>query len=183
MPAFSRSPMSGEIGGKTAPHALNAGRLRTAERRPFSSPEYKSTADPLSRTMILFSTASTNRVVTWQMATGFGRRHRIRAWQCRRMAASSVRAAQATTKRVGVLMPESEGTVYSNAFVAIFETTLKELGWMPASIFKSTIDGPGGTALLDPRSSPFPQHTPWIAVQIFSKSAPRMARTRVPDGR
>ena len=39
-------------------------------------------------------------------------------------------------------------------------------------------------ALLDPRSSTFPQHTPWIAVQIFSESAPRMARTRVPaDGR
>jgi putative ABC transport system substrate-binding protein len=43
----------------------------------------------------------------------------------------AARAQQTTMKRVGVLMPESEGSVESNTRVDFFETTLKELGWRP----------------------------------------------------
>jgi len=39
--------------------------------------------------------------------------------------------AQQGVKRVGVLMLETEGSSDTNARVALFETTLKELGWTP----------------------------------------------------
>jgi putative ABC transport system substrate-binding protein len=38
--------------------------------------------------------------------------------------------AQTITKRVGVLMPESASSADTKARVAVFETTLKELGWI-----------------------------------------------------
>ena len=39
--------------------------------------------------------------------------------------------AQQGVKRIGVLLPESAGSADSNARVAVFETTLKQLGWTP----------------------------------------------------
>ena len=43
----------------------------------------------------------------------------------------AARAQQAVMKRIGVLMTESEGSSDTNARVAVFEATLKELGWTP----------------------------------------------------
>jgi putative ABC transport system substrate-binding protein len=40
-----------------------------------------------------------------------------------------VARAQQTTKRIGVLMPESEGN--SKAQVVVFESTFKQMGWVP----------------------------------------------------
>jgi putative tryptophan/tyrosine transport system substrate-binding protein len=45
--------------------------------------------------------------------------------------AVAARAQQGTTKRIGVLMPESEGNADSKARVVVFETTFKQLGWVP----------------------------------------------------
>jgi putative ABC transport system substrate-binding protein len=45
--------------------------------------------------------------------------------------AVAARAQQGTTKRIGVLMPESEGNSDSKARVVVFETTFKQLGWVP----------------------------------------------------
>ena len=45
--------------------------------------------------------------------------------------AVAARAQQGTTKRIGVLMPESEGNADSRARVVVFETTFKQLGWVP----------------------------------------------------
>jgi putative tryptophan/tyrosine transport system substrate-binding protein len=47
--------------------------------------------------------------------------------------AVAARAQQATTKRIGVLMPESEGNADSKARVVVFENTFKQLGWIPGS--------------------------------------------------
>ena len=43
----------------------------------------------------------------------------------------AARAQRGPIKRIGVLMPESEGSADSGARIAVFETTLKQLGWMP----------------------------------------------------
>jgi putative ABC transport system substrate-binding protein len=43
----------------------------------------------------------------------------------------AAQAQQGPIRRIGVLMPESEGSADSQARVAVFETTLKQLGWMP----------------------------------------------------
>jgi putative ABC transport system substrate-binding protein len=43
----------------------------------------------------------------------------------------AARAQQGTTKRIGVLMPESEGNADSEARVVVFENTFKQLGWVP----------------------------------------------------
>jgi len=43
----------------------------------------------------------------------------------------AARAQQGTTKRIGVLMPESEGNADSKARVVVFENTFKQLGWVP----------------------------------------------------
>ncbi len=43
----------------------------------------------------------------------------------------AARAEQGPIRRIGVLMPESEGSADSKDRVAVFETTLKQLGWMP----------------------------------------------------
>ena len=43
----------------------------------------------------------------------------------------AARAQQGTTKRIGVLMPESEGNADSEARVVVFENTFKQLGWIP----------------------------------------------------
>jgi putative tryptophan/tyrosine transport system substrate-binding protein len=43
----------------------------------------------------------------------------------------AARAEQGPIRRIGVLMPESEGAADSKERVAVFETTLKQLGWMP----------------------------------------------------
>ena len=40
-------------------------------------------------------------------------------------------AQRGPIKRIGVLMPESEGSADSKARMAVFETTLKQLGWLP----------------------------------------------------
>jgi putative tryptophan/tyrosine transport system substrate-binding protein len=45
--------------------------------------------------------------------------------------AVAARAQQGTTKRIGVLMPESEGNADSKARVVVFEDTFKQLGWVP----------------------------------------------------
>jgi putative ABC transport system substrate-binding protein len=42
----------------------------------------------------------------------------------------SARAQEGVTKRIGVLMPESEGSADSSARVVVFENTFKQLGWM-----------------------------------------------------
>jgi putative ABC transport system substrate-binding protein len=41
------------------------------------------------------------------------------------------RAQQGAAKRIGVLMPESEGGADTNAQVVVFENTFKQLGWIP----------------------------------------------------
>ena len=43
----------------------------------------------------------------------------------------AARAQQGPIRRIGVLMPESEGSADSKARVDVFETTLKQLGWKP----------------------------------------------------
>jgi putative tryptophan/tyrosine transport system substrate-binding protein len=50
--------------------------------------------------------------------------------------AVAARAQQATTKRIGVLMPESEGNADSKARVVAFENTFKQLGWVPGRNFQ-----------------------------------------------
>jgi putative tryptophan/tyrosine transport system substrate-binding protein len=41
------------------------------------------------------------------------------------------RAQQGAMKRIGVLMPESEGSADSNARIVVFENTFKQLSWIP----------------------------------------------------
>jgi hypothetical protein len=43
----------------------------------------------------------------------------------------AARAQQGAAKRIGVLMPETEGAADTNAQVVVFENTLKQLGWVP----------------------------------------------------
>ena len=43
----------------------------------------------------------------------------------------AARAQQGTTKRIGVLMPKSEGNADSKARVVVFENTFKQLRWVP----------------------------------------------------
>jgi len=43
----------------------------------------------------------------------------------------AARAQQGPIRRIGVLMPESEGSADSKARVDVFETTLKQLSWKP----------------------------------------------------
>jgi putative tryptophan/tyrosine transport system substrate-binding protein len=45
--------------------------------------------------------------------------------------AVAAQAQKGTTKRIGVLMPESEGNADSKARIVVFETTFKQLGWIP----------------------------------------------------
>jgi putative ABC transport system substrate-binding protein len=45
--------------------------------------------------------------------------------------AVAARAQERTTKRIGVLMSASEGNADSKARVVVFESTLKQLGWVP----------------------------------------------------
>jgi putative tryptophan/tyrosine transport system substrate-binding protein len=45
--------------------------------------------------------------------------------------ARAARAQRGATKRIGVLMPESEGSADSNARIVVFENTFKQLGWTP----------------------------------------------------
>jgi putative tryptophan/tyrosine transport system substrate-binding protein len=50
--------------------------------------------------------------------------------------AVAAREQQGTTKRIGVLMPESEGNAESKARVVAFENTFKQLGWVPGRNFQ-----------------------------------------------
>ncbi|MBV9235979.1 MAG: ABC transporter substrate-binding protein [Xanthobacteraceae bacterium] len=43
----------------------------------------------------------------------------------------AARAQRGAAKRIGVLMPETEGSADTNAQVVVFENTLKQLGWVP----------------------------------------------------
>jgi putative tryptophan/tyrosine transport system substrate-binding protein len=45
--------------------------------------------------------------------------------------AVAAQAEKGSTKRIGVLMPESEGNADSKARVVVFENTFKQLGWVP----------------------------------------------------
>jgi putative ABC transport system substrate-binding protein len=65
------------------------------------------------------------------MAIGIGRRQFISAIGGATVAWPLTLRTQQGVKRVGVLMLETEGSSDTNARVALFETTLKELGWTP----------------------------------------------------